>query len=345
MDKNEKEFAVKRASRGGRARADAMTKEERRAQAKAAALARWSADMPQAECEGTIKLGDAEIVAAVLPNGMRLLSQGTFLQAIGRSRTPKAGTGILSTVDELPFFLQAEQLQPFVSEKLALATTPIHFRSKSGQRVVGYDASLLPMVCDVYLKFRDACAAEGREVPSQYRHIVKACDLLVRGLAQVGIVALVDEATGYQDKRAKDALARILEQFVTQELRAYVKTFPIDYYREIYRLRGWPFPPKSHKHNSNLGKFTNDLVYDRLAPGVRQELNRLTPRRESGRLKHKLFQHLSEDTGHPKLREHLAATVTVMKLSDTWDDFKNAMDKVLPKQPKLLAEKASEDSD
>lgn len=341
----DKKFAIERAAKGGRARAEGMSPEERRERARSAALARWSRDMPQAECEGVVKIGDAEIVGAVLQNGKRLLSQGSFLQAIGRSRTPKAGTGGLTTVDGLPFFLQADQLKPFISEELAVSTTPIHFRLKSGQRAVGYDANLLPMVCEVYLRFRDACLADGGKVPTQYQHIIRACDILTRGLARVGIVALVDEATGYQDKRTKDALAKILEEFVAKELRPYVKTFPVDYYREIYRLRGWEFPPKSSKHNSNLGKFTNDLVYDRLAPGVRDELHRVTPRRESGRLKHKLFQHLTDDVGHPRLREHLASTVTVMKLHDSWHDFKKAMDRALPKQPKLLPAKTDEPKD
>src|SRR6202035_168580 len=82
-------------------------------------------------------------------------SQGTVLQAIGRSRTPKGGTGEFSTVDGLPFFLQAEVLKPFISEELMMSTTPILFRLKRGVRTVGYDAMLLPMICEVYLNFRD----------------------------------------------------------------------------------------------------------------------------------------------------------------------------------------------
>jgi hypothetical protein len=91
-----------------------------------AAMARWTSDLPQATHDGTLEIGGRTLVAAVLPNGKRLLSQGTFLQAIGRSRTPKAGTGGFSTVDDVPFFLQAEQLKPFVSEELLMSTTPIH---------------------------------------------------------------------------------------------------------------------------------------------------------------------------------------------------------------------------
>jgi hypothetical protein len=109
-------------------------------------LSRWDSGVPQAEFEGDFKIGEKLISAAVLPNGKRLLLQSTFLQALGRSRSPKAGTGVLSTVDGLPFFLQAEVLKPFISEELSQSTTPIFFRSKNGKRMVGYDAELLPIV-------------------------------------------------------------------------------------------------------------------------------------------------------------------------------------------------------
>jgi hypothetical protein len=76
-------------------------------------------------------------------------------------------------------------------------------------------------------------------------------------------------------------------------------------------------------------------VYDRLAPGVRAELNRLTPRDEKGRLKHKLFQRLTDDVGHPKLREHLASSVALMRASDDWDGFARMLDRALPKHPDM----------
>src|SRR5450631_4440201 len=106
--------------------------------------------MPQATHDGPLQIGDKVLIAANLPNGRRLLSQSTFLLALGRSRTPKGGTGGFTNVDGLPFFLSAEVLKPFITEDLMMSTTPILFRLKSGQRTVGYDALLLPMVCNVY---------------------------------------------------------------------------------------------------------------------------------------------------------------------------------------------------
>jgi hypothetical protein len=46
-----------------------------------------------------------------------------------------------------------------------------------------------------------------------------------------------------------------------------------------------------------------------LAPGVLDELKRVTPKNSAGKLKHKLFQHLTSNVGYPKLREHLGSIV------------------------------------
>ena len=150
----------------------------------------------------------------------------------------------------------------------------------------------------------------------------------------MGIIALVDEATGYQADRARDALAKILEEFVAKELRKWVKTFPADFYRKMFRFRKIPYRD-SVKKPQYIGHLTNDLVYARLAPGVLDELRRVTPRDEKGNLKHRLFQRLTDDMGHPKLREHLASVIALMKAADTWDQFMTMMDRSLKKYKEL----------
>ena len=94
----------------------------------------------------SFRSSETPISCAVLQNGTRMITQATFLRALGRSRSPKAGTGVLSTVDELPFFLQAEALKPFISDDLVQSTNPIFYRTKQGGKGVGYHARLLPLV-------------------------------------------------------------------------------------------------------------------------------------------------------------------------------------------------------
>lgn len=229
----------------------------------------------------------------------------------------------------MPHFVGHKSLRPFIDSDLALLLNePVKYRNMKGGGVAhGLRAELIPRVCDVWLRARDGDALK---TAAQLR-IAAQADLIMRALAHVGIVALVDEATGYQDERARDALVRILEKFVADELQKWIKTFPNDFYKEMFRLRGWPYKEHITAKPPLVGNLTNNVVYDRLAPGVKDELKRRTPRDEKGRHKDKLHSRLTPTLGHPKLIEHLGAVVAVMKLSDKWPDFIEKLDRVKPK--------------
>lgn len=327
---------VKGKAKGGKARAESLTPERRREIAlKAAAAKKELASLPRAthgSPDTPLKLGGAELTCYVLEDGSRLITQEGFLSALGRARKAKGGQGasVDSGVDKLPSFLAANNLKPFISKELMESTTPVVFRTPSGSKAYGYRAELLPKVCNVYLQARDA----KKVLPSQ-ENMIRAADILMRGLAEVGIIALVDEATGYQKERARDALAQILEAFVAKELQPYVKTFPADYYEQMFRLRGLPYPPeKAHYRPQYFGLLTNDIVYKRLAPGLLTELKAQAAKDER---KGKLMQRLTSNVGHPKLREHLASVVTVMKLSKDYEDFTQKLDVVHPKYNETMA--------
>lgn len=228
--------------------------------------------------------------------------------------------------ERVPAILQGKAINAFINKEMIEKSRPIRFRMPGGGLANGYRADLLPEVCEVYLRARD----EGK-LPHNQEHVAKQAEILIRGLARVGIIALVDEVTGYQSDRARDALAKILEQFVAKELRKWIKTFPADFYKELYRLRGWHYADDSSARPSVVGHLTDNLVYKRLAPGVRDELRRLTPRDEKGRLKTRLHQRLTEDIGHPRLREHLAAVIALMRASSSWEWFTRSIDLALPK--------------
>jgi hypothetical protein len=274
---------------------------------------------------GDLTLGNMVIPCAVLEDGTRVLTQKELMTALGRTAPMGMREG---GSEHIPAILRGKALKAFLSQDLLETSTPLRFIPMNGGVAYGYRAESLPQICDVYLRARDA-----KKLPYNQQHIAKQAEILVRGFAHVGIIALVDEATGYQDARERDALARILEAFVAKELRKWVSTFPAEYYKELFRLRGWTFPKlpqDQQKRPVMVGKITNDIVYARLAPGVRRALHEATPRDAKGRLKHKLFQRLTEDIGHPKLREHLAKVVTVMQLSRDWTTFMGNMNKLLP---------------
>lgn len=83
------------------------------------------------------------------------------------------------------------------------------------------------------------------------------------------------------------------------------------------------------------GHLTNDLIYSRLAPGVLEELRRITPKNEKGRRKGTFSQRLTPDIGVPRLREHVKAVTVLMKASDTWEGFVPMLDRSLPRQVEL----------
>ena len=316
-------------SMGGKARAEKLSKEARISIAQAAADARWGGSLPQATHSGELVIGGRKIACAVLRNGKRVLTQETFLTAIGRAAKAKAGTGSLKLVDGLPPFLVAENLKPFISDELMESTTPIVFRTVKGGRAFGYDAMLLPMVCEVYVNARD----ENKLLKGQ-EHIAAACYILMKGLARVGIIALVDEATGYQEQRAKDELARILEAYVQEEYRPWMRTFPEEFFRQIYRIHDWSYKPGNAKRTPFIGHLINKYVYGELPPGVLDELRRLNPVTDHGYRRRKHFQYLTADTGNEHLDRQIMTVITLMRISDTKEElerhFAKAFGKALP---------------
>lgn len=271
-----------------------------------------------------VKIGDIEIPCFVLEDGTRVLTQFGFYKAIGRSGRPAKGRG--AGFEKIPEFLGVNYIKPFVSEELA-SSKAIRFRLPTGQTAWGYKAELLPKVCEVYLKARD----ENALTPAQKRFAV-ACDIVMRGLAHVGIIALVDEVTGYQELRGRRALAKILEKYIAKEFHSWTKTFPDEFYREMFRLKNWSFDPTTVKKPSVIGRYTNDVVYERLAPGVLAELQRKNPTTKKGHRARRHHQWLTGDVGHPKLKEHLSGVMALMRASANWRNFKDTLARAYPKQ-------------
>ena len=227
--------------------------------------------------------------------------------------------------NRFPRSFRGKAIRDFIPDTLIEEATPVAFRLANGSRASGYRAEALPAICEVYLSAREAGA-----LPANQQRIASAAEILVRGLARVGIIALVDEATGFQEIRTRDALSRILEAFIAKELQPWVSTFPPDFYREMFRLRKLPYNADSMQTPRYFGHLTNDIVYNRLAPGVLEELRKSRRRGSTGKPATKLFQGLTDNVGYPKLREHLGSVVTLMKLSNEWSDFMSKLNVIHP---------------
>lgn len=308
---------------GARARAASLSPARRKEISQLAAGAKKElAQLPKAT-HGTsdhpLRIGDAEIACYVLDNGVRVLSQRGLQVGIGMSAGGGVGGEQRLAVLAQSLAEKGKGIKDLAVRSAALAErlkNPIKF-NLGGKPAYGYEATVLADLCDMILEAR-----AGGLLMKQQEHIASQAEILVRGFARVGIIALVDEATGYQKDRERDALAKILEAFVAQELQPYVKTFPPEYYEQLFRLYNLPYPPEGNKswRPSFFGHVTNEVVYARLAPELLPELKKAASRAER---KSKLHQWLTHEIGHPKLKEHLASLISVMKLSKTSADFLN----------------------
>lgn len=309
-------------AKGGAARMASMTPEQRKENARLASEAKKKrASLPKVTHEGTLKFLDIEIPCYVLENGQRVLSQRGISEAFTGTR---GGGSVESGAHKLPRFLAKKDVKSFINNDLmARINQSIEFLPKAGRSAFGYEAFLLPEICEVVI---DSCKHTGETDSPQ--HLV--AETLLRGFARVGIAALIDEATGYQRDRQKNALAEILEKFVAKELQPWMRTFPAEYYENLFRLYGLPFPPDKNPSwkPQFFGHITNNVVYERLAPEILPELKTLASKAEK---KAKLHQWLSSDIGHPKLREHLSSITTLLKISQTKEQFHSLVDQVHPK--------------
>lgn len=315
----------KRAVARGVARAASLSAARRQEIARKAASKRWGDRMklPRETHDALLIVGELELPCGVLDDGTRIFSRRGVGRAFGSKQT-----GISIGALEIPPFLGSQAILPFISEDLmARLMNPIEYVPKHGGRTaMGYEATMLPGICRAILDARKTHKTNAR-----INKFAEVAEMLLHGFANVGVIALVDEATGYQYDRARNALAEFLEKFIRKELAAWARVFPDDYYRQIYRLRSWEYDSESSQRSPLLGKLTKDIVYQRLAPGVLEELEAVNPRIDGNR-RAKHHQWLTEDVGHPKLKEHLLKVITLMQAASSWDEFKSLVNRALPKQ-------------
>jgi hypothetical protein len=98
----------------------------------------------------------------------------------------------------------------------------------------------------------------------------------------------------------------------------------------MFRLKGWPYRPIKGKRPREAGKITNKIVYEKLPPGILDELRIKNPVVRNRQRRSKHHQFLTEDLGHPHLQKHLVAVTTLMRASKTWKQFEELLDSAFP---------------
>ncbi len=265
----------------------------------------------QIKYEGILDLGGVKLPCYVLEDGTRVLS-GRKMQ-----ETLKIVDGNISGTI-LPRFLANSTLKPFIfKDKEAAHFDPI-ICYKGKQQINGYEATVLPDICEAILNARRS----GVKLTERQAIVANQCEVLLSAFARVGIIALIDEATGYQNEREHFELQKILSAYISDEILKWQLTFTDDFYREIYRLWGLPFIPKYIKNKpSFIGKLTRKYIYEELPEGVVEKIQEKVGKTPSGNWKYKWHQSLTPEIGREHLKKQIIEVTTLMSISKTKEQF------------------------
>ncbi len=285
-----------------------------------------SAKIKKATHFGEIKIGEKTIACAVLEDGTRVITQNSFQKALGKSRQRQRRD---DGDDRLPVFLDYKGLIPFIDKDIASSTwNPILFQHIGGGVAHGYKATLLPDVCEIYLKARDA-----KVLPTNQQHVADECDIIIRALAKVGIIALVDEATCFQYERDCSELQRLLTKIIADDVTAWVRRFKKSFFDEYKRMYGLTPPEPCPSH---IGHFINRYVYKELSPEVLAKLREVNPVDEkTGRRRHTHHQWF-KPTGLDALDKQLVKVSTIMGISQDIKDFASYYERLNSSQLRLF---------
>jgi hypothetical protein len=274
--------------------------------------------LPKALYQGVLPIGNIELDCAVLDNGMRVLTATSIFTAFGRARK---GMNSRLEIDgtKLPPFLASKNLEQHINQDVIDKTIQLKYLDGNKEKT-GYVATLLPKMCEVYLSAR-----RSGDLTSSQEKLAWQSEILLSALAQVGIDALVDEATGFQYDRQHDALRILLSKYIAEGLQKWIRTFPDSFFAELDKLYGNE-TTISRKRPQYYGKFINKYVYEPIENGyVKKELNKLNISDE-GKRKARFHQWLSEN-GRNILLLQIGRVQGWMEDCQSIDSFKRRAEK------------------
>ena len=270
---------------------------------------------------GKLKIGNLILPCFVLNDGKRVFSQRGLQRVIGMS-----DSGRKKGVARIELFLtNLEEKGLKINKSLGGHMKTIDFVTPHGSKTKGYDASILSQLCALILEARRLDL-----LTSQNKHIADQAEMLMCAFAQVGVYALVDECTGYQENREKSAMQKILNLYLNDHARKWERTFPQVFFEKLMKIYKIELTEKNHTP-IRVGKLVRDLVYCRLAPRIINKLEVLNPPDEKGIRENRHHQFLTETQGLPELKVHLVKLMAFMDAYHTINDFKYLVDKALPK--------------
>jgi hypothetical protein len=336
-----KEMSRLGASKGGKARASVLTADQRSEIARRAVRARWakvkgdsyaegqvssSADhlatgtktlvgVPVSLFRGTLEIGDVDFNCHVLDDGKRVIAQREVVRLL--TGNVKGGISRYLEASNLSNYLDADRISS-LTVQFRIPGNPIE--------AVGYEGTLIVEICDAYLKAR-----EEKALDTSQANLAKRAEIIMRACAKVGIIALIDEATGYQKVREKNALQLKLQAFIAEDMQDWARMFPEDFWYQLARLENVHYSPRGRP--LRWGKYVMAFVYDAVDKDVGRELRKKNPHPHYGQNHHQWLKEFGRD----KVRDHLNQVLGVMKTCHDMAEFNRKFGHVFKKNPMQLS--------
>lgn len=277
---------------------------------------------PKAIGHGKIIIGNSTIHCAVLDDGREVITRKCLLELMGRAnpggRPTKKIQELRNAGVQIPVFVAANNLIPFIPNTLSQTCTPIDFIREKGGLASGYQASIIPDIIDTYLEASKAKDSKEKPILTKDQTPIAATlEIISRGLGRVGIIALVREACGIPSSE-KEYLQKILSRYISSELLKWTRQFPESFfnlYRSLYGIK------ENIRIPSHIGIFINRFVYDEIAPLLLDELKKLNPVLDNGRRAHPHHLHLTQDKGVVELQKQLLFVQGIMGSSKNKKEF------------------------
>ena len=316
------------ATKGGRARADALSPAERSEIARRAVQTRWARaavvegakshalredETCRSRFRGTVDFGPAEVECHVLDRGARVLTGDQLLLALG------AGDR-----DGNPLRQLRRIVEPLDQ---VLARRAISFRtSAEGELVEGYEIAVLVDLCERILTARDAGLLKKKQL-----RWADSAEAVVRRCSRAGVDALVDEGTGYDRIRTRQMTQLRLQALIADGIEEWVRIVPAEFWAQLARLEGRRVVPDHLP--MEWSSYVLAFVYDAVEPDVGRELRRDPgDGGAAGRFMPDPGQWLLA-TGRRRLASRMRPVIVTMNNCADVDEFRSAFATVLVKRP------------
>jgi hypothetical protein len=327
--------------RSGKARMEKLTPEQRRELAKQAANVRWRKlsagipgpggntvlesngsiakdpeifKLPLARWPGELEIYTSRLAVYVLDDGRRVISRGAATAFI----TDGKGGGNLEQ------YLEVEALKPYLPADWRNQFIEFDHPQVVNRVVKGITAETFIEICQAFV----AAWERGELTTDRQKELAFKAAIFMSACAKVGLIALIDEATGYQYERPIDALQFKLKLFLAEEMRKWERTFPNELWEQFGRLTKWR--GALNNRPKYWGKLVMELIYEYLDPDVAEWLRANAPKPKHGQNYH---QWLSEQYGLKKLVEHIWKVIGVASTCSDMAELRSKMQELYGKAP------------